>query len=83
MRFEEFKGLPPRKQHQMVMDEGVLLGMRRSQHFSIYLYALYSFYVELFFFKQTGEYVTLNPFKELEQLDPYLTEIDLGQLTES
>ena len=80
MKVDVFKSLPARRQQQLIVDKGVQLANRESKHFSIFLYALDGFYVELFFFKGSGEYASLKPFGEVEQLEPYLREIDVKGL---
>ena len=80
MRVETFKRLPPKRQQQLVVDQGVPLGHRESHRYSIFLYALDVFYVELYFFKDSGEYASLKPFSEVERLEPYLEEIDVAGL---
>lgn len=80
MKVEEFKKLHPKRQRQHVMQRGVFLGRRESSRFSIYLYALEGFYVEVYFFKEGGEYSTLRPFGEVDKLAPYLQHIDIHEL---
>lgn len=80
MRSEEFKKLPSRRQRQLVVEQGVPLGKRESERYHIYLYALEGFYVEVYFFRGSGEYGTLKPFDEVEGLEPYLQQIDIHEL---
>jgi hypothetical protein len=80
MKVEEFKKLYPRRQRQLVVERGVPLGKRESQRFSIYLYGLHGFYVEVYFFNESGEYSTLRPFEEVDKLAPYLQQIDIQEL---
>lgn len=79
MKVEAFKKLHPRRQRQHVVERGVLLGRRESSRYSIYLYGLEGFYVEVYFFKDGGEYSTLRPFEEVDKLAPYLQQIDIHQ----
>jgi hypothetical protein len=80
MKVEEFKKLHPRRQRQLVVETGVPLGKRESNRFSIYLYGLHGFYVEVYFFKESGEYSTLRPFEEVDKLTPYLQQINIQEL---
>lgn len=80
MRLSVFRNLSPQDQHDWVAREGVLLWERQSKNFRIYLYQLEGFYVELFFFKESGEFATIKPFDNMDELSPYLAEIDVGHL---
>lgn len=80
MRSVEFKKLPSRRQRQLVVEQGVPLGKRESERYTIYLFALEGFYVEVYFFRCSGEYGTLKPFDEVDGLEPYLQQIDLQEL---
>lgn len=80
MRLSVFRKLSPQDQHDLVTREGVLLWERKSKNFRIYLYQLGGFYVELFFFKKSGEFATIKPFDNMDELSPYLAEIDVGYL---
>lgn len=80
MRLSAFRKLSPQDQHELVAYKGVLLWERKSKNFHIFLYQLGSFYVELFFFKESGEFATIKPFDNMDELSPYLAEIDVGYL---
>lgn len=80
MKVEEFKKLHPRRQRQLVVENGVPLGKRESTRYSIYLYGLHGFYVEVYFFKESGEYSTLRPFDDVDKLAPYLQQIDIHEV---
>lgn len=77
-----FNRLPQKRQLQLVVDEGVLVGQRTSENFSIYLYAVDGFYAEVYFFRSSGEYARMRPINDMDQLDPYLVKINLGELLE-
>lgn len=80
MKVEAFKKLHPKRQRQQVLERGILLGRRESSRYSIYLYGLEDFYVEVYFFKEGGEYSTLRPFGEVDKLAPYLQQINIQEL---
>lgn len=80
MQLSVFRKLSSRQQHELVATKGALLWQRQSKNFHIYLYQLGSFYVELFFFKESGEFATIKPFDNTDELTPYLREIDVGYL---
>lgn len=80
MKYEVFKRLPSRRQRQVVLDIGVPLGKRERHNFCIFLFAVESFYVEVFFYKESGEYCTLHAFDEVDELEAYLEEINVEDL---
>jgi hypothetical protein len=80
MQLSVFRRLSPKKQHQLVATMGSLLCERKTKNFLIYLYQLDGFYIELFFFKESGEFATMKPFDNLDELAPYLEVIDLTYL---
>lgn len=80
MKIEEFKELSQEEQHRAVARRGVMLRDRITQGFMIFLYALDGFYIELFFHKASGVFATLKPFDSVDELSPYLEEIDVHQL---
>lgn len=80
MRFEEFQQLSLDEQHKIVSNEGVMLRERLTHSFLIFLYGLDGFYIELFFHKKSGVFATLKPFNNLDELSPYLDDIDLNKL---
>ena len=80
MKCAVFQRLPSRRQRQLVLDKGVPLGKRESRNFCIFLFAIDSFYVEVYFFKESGDYCTLKPFEEVAKLEPYLEQINVDDL---
>lgn len=80
MKIEEFKELSQEEQHKAVARKGVMLRDRLTHSFMIFLYALDGFYIELFFHKSSGVFATLKPFDNIDELSPYLEEIDVGRL---
>lgn len=80
MRISEFRKLSAKEQQELVAQHGTLLCERSSKNFNIFLYGVDGFYVELFFFKESGEFATMKPFDNTDELTPYLREIDVGQL---
>lgn len=80
MRLSEFRLLSAKDQQELVAQHGALLCERNSKNFHIFLYGLDGFYVELFFFRESGEFATMKPFDNTDELTPYLRDIDVGQL---
>lgn len=80
MTIEAFKKLPVNRQHKEVEQKGIPLGLRESKRFSIYLFAVYSFYAELYVLKRDAADRCLSVFEEVDKLTPYLRQIDISQL---
>jgi hypothetical protein len=81
LTFEEYLLLNEDLQSQVLSWDGVYLDLaRNASKLSVELYALYDFYVEIFFDKETEEPIFLKPFADLKKLDPYLASMDLTEL---
>lgn len=80
MKIDVFRQLPINRQHQEVEQQGVPLGVRESKRFSIYLFAVYSFYAELYVLKRDAADRCLSVFEEVDKLAPYLKQIDITLL---
>lgn len=80
MDIGRFKQLPISHQREQVERKGTPLGLRRSKRYTIYLFAVHSFYAELYFHKQEGIFGCLSVFEEIDKLAPYLKQIDISGL---
>ena len=81
LTFQEFQALNEDMQTQLLSLDGVYLDLNRSKgRYHIELYALYSFYVEIFFERSTEEPLYLKAFKKMKALDTYLEMVDIGQI---
>lgn len=80
MNLMEFKQLSERKQHHLISKKGVLLSERNTKSFLVFLYQIEGFYIEMFFYKENGVFATLKSFDNLDELSPYLNEINLSFL---
>ena len=80
MDFRAFRKLNSRIQEHLVSHKGVMLDERSNAKFNIYLFGLDSFYVELYFHRDSGHLAMLHPFDSTDKLAPYLKEIDLSTL---
>lgn len=80
MKIDAFRKLPVHRQHEEVEQQGVPLGVRESKRFSIYLFAVYSFYAELYVMKEDAADRCLSVFERVDKLAPYLKQIDITQL---
>lgn len=79
--YDEFQSLDEDLQTQILALDGVYLGLIRNvRSLSVELYALFNFYVEIFFNRQTEEPLYLKAFNNMQNLDPYLGLIDIDGL---
>lgn len=81
LTFEEYSSLDEDLQTQVLSLDGVYLELiRNARNLNVELYALYNFYVEIFFDKNTEEPLYLKPFKKMKYLDPYLDLVDIAEV---
>ncbi|MGN6163246.1 MAG: hypothetical protein ACTHOF_01795 [Flavisolibacter sp.] len=81
LTFEEYSSLDEDLQTQVLSLDGVYLELiRNARNLNVELYALYNFYVEIFFDKNTEEPLYLKPFKKMKYLDPYLVLVDIAEV---
>lgn len=79
MTLEEFKALDDTLQAQTVM-AGTFLEARSGQGYVIALYAVHSFFVEVFYSGALNEIFQLKPLDSTDQLEPYLPDWDIRNL---
>lgn len=75
-----FQALPYQEQLTLVWQSGTLLASRRLPGFGLHLYAVNSFYVELWICQQTYTATLLYSFSKTQNLEPYLENIVLGPI---
>jgi hypothetical protein len=80
MRMKDFSVLDQSDQLEHIMIRGVFLADRYTDEFTLILYGLDNFYVELYFHPQTNEMAWIKSFDNTDELEPYLQEIDLSPL---
>ena len=81
--FVEYRSLPQNYQAEILWTDGVYLElMRYTKGLNIELYALYNFYVEVYFDSLTEEPLFLKAFKQAKKLDPYLSQINIENIFE-
>lgn len=80
MRMYDFKLLADDEQIDVLYNEGSFLGKRYYNGSQVLLYALDSFYVEVFY-KEYRRYIScINCFQSTAQLQPYLEQVDVEDL---
>ena len=71
-------------QAEILMQFGVNLDLiRETSNLNIELYALYDFYVEVYFDKATEDPLFLRAFNSMQELEPYLPSIGIDSLLEA
>jgi hypothetical protein len=82
--FESYKMLSQELQADILLEYGVYLELiRNAPNLSIELYALYNFYVEIYFDKGTEEPLFLRAFNSVKELEPYLHLVEIESIFET
>jgi hypothetical protein len=68
------------EQAGIICDEGVLLAERTEDDNLVVLYAVGSFYVEVFYRNADSEIIKFRSFQSVQFLEPYLEQINIDQL---
>ena len=80
--FRRFKQLPVEVQIEQLNRKGVALDLAcHVKTAEAVLFAYADFYVELIVAAHTDEILALKPFKSLKKLEPYLSQVDIGEIT--
>ncbi|ANE52937.1 hypothetical protein [Flavisolibacter tropicus] len=80
MQLKEFSVLEQIAQQEMVLDDGIYLSSRLFMDYTVLLFQLNSFYVELFYPKDKDKCVIIKGFEDTHDLEPYLKRIDIAPL---
>ena len=80
MTLKHFKALSQSTQRHLTIEQGVFLADRHTEDFTIILYSIDAFYVELYYHNDTNELGWIKSFNLSADLDPYLVDIDLSNL---
>jgi hypothetical protein len=84
MSFNTYNLLPLKMQAEVLLHSGVYLELIRPVgNLNIELYALREFYVEMYFDNVSGEPLFLKAINTLEELEPYLSLIEIDDLFET
>jgi hypothetical protein len=77
MTYTEYTLLEEHVKAKDLWSKGVNIGERSQGEYTIFLYQLHSFYVEVVYDEKRHEIVRLVPFADTQCLEPYLTGIDI------
>ena len=80
MTIADFTLLHEIKQAQTLVERGVFVAERLYKNFSIFLYQVDSFYVEIYHNLRYNAMQGMRSFEDDEALEPYLEEIDISCL---
>lgn len=80
MTLKHFKALSQSTQQYLTLEEGIFLADRHTEDFTIILYGIDAFYVELYYHNESNEVGWIKCFHTTADLDPYLLDIDLSNL---
>lgn len=78
MTLDEFTILDEASQAEALIERGVFLAERMYKNFSIFLYQLDDFYVEIYHNLKYNVMQGMRSFKEEEELEPFLESIDIS-----
>jgi hypothetical protein len=76
----EFNTLPIQYQAQFTWDNGVFLASRQTEKHIVNLYHTRKFFVEVYFSIKSEGVDMICSFTNVDQLDPYLSQFDIGGL---
>lgn len=80
MTTQEFSQIDRAQQRRCLLEAGAYIGHRKQAGWSVLLYQLESFYVEVFFAMTTLEIDRIEAFDDLDRLEPYLERISICAL---
>lgn len=80
MTLYEFNLLPKEDQRPTLWMEADFVVDRMEGKFTVFLYQLYSFYVEVWYDGNENEIYKTRSFSSTAQLEPYLNKIDITNL---
>ncbi|HEX4375259.1 MAG TPA: hypothetical protein VHZ50_18280 [Puia sp.] len=80
MKAKDFEILDQFDQLQVIEDKAVFLDYRQKGDYSIGLFQVDGFYVEVFFHVIKLSYKKIHVFDDMRFLDPYINHIDISDL---
>ena len=80
MELTDFNHLDEIRQAEAILNYGVLLGERAYKSFTIFLYQVNHFYVEVYYHNTYTMIQGFRGFESTHALEPYLRKIDITSL---
>lgn len=80
MQLTEFKYQEKQKKQQLLCEKGVYLARRTQNEFTILLFQVASFYVEVYIDEEEEMVSYIKAFSSTDHLAPYLQAIDVSEL---
>jgi len=80
MKLTDFNLLDEIKQAEALLNYGVLVAERMYKNFTIFLYQVNQFYVEVYYHNTFSIIQGFRGFENTNALEPYLDEIDITSL---
>ena len=80
MTLYQYKALDQTDQACVLWNKGVFLGERSNTEYTIALYPVEGFYVEVFYHQEKNSIERLRSFRSVYQLRPYLEKISVQEL---
>ncbi len=80
MHLKEFKYENKQKKKQLLFEHGVYIASRPDEGFTVLLFQIDAFYVEVYFDREEEEIGYIRAFTSLDFLAPYLKNIDISGL---
>ena len=80
MTLQHYNAMNQEKQRWWVLHKGVYLTNRKTRDFTVFLFALEAFYIELYFYNANDLVFLIKSFEDTAELEPYLEDINLTPL---
>lgn len=80
MTLNTFTNLDESRQAEILLDRGIFLTERLYKNFTIFLYQVDNFYVEIYYNLRYNTTQGMRGFEDDDALDPYLDSIDISCL---
>lgn len=80
MQLKEFKYQQKQRKQQLLCEKGVYLAQRSENEFTVLLFQVASFYVEVYIDEEEEMISYIKAFNSTDKLGPYLQAIDVSGL---
>lgn len=80
MTYQQFDRLSAKEQTDLVWNHAVHLAERQEGRFTVILYQMDGFYIELFYARHDNRRPVVRSFIDTDFLEPYLVHIDVNEL---